>query len=77
MADVHDVSAKERRRRMGAFSIPKGKSLIFYAFDLGCTTGHSKRKILPSVGRTKDLTRSRRAVWAYSTKTTPAKNDGS
>jgi len=75
MADVHDVSGKGTAQTYGRVFYTKGKSLIFYAFDLDAQPGIQNAKSFQAwVARVR--TKNKREAWASSTKTTPAKSDG-
>jgi hypothetical protein len=51
MADVHDVSGKGTERTYGRIFYTKGKSLIFYAFDLDAQPGFQNAKSFQAWGR--------------------------
>lgn len=51
MADVHDVSGKGTERTYGRIFFTKGKSLIFYAFDLDAQPGFQNAKSFQAWGR--------------------------
>jgi hypothetical protein len=51
MADVHDVSGKGTAKTYGRVFYTKGKSLIFYAFDLDAQPGVQNAKSFQAWGR--------------------------
>src|SRR5262252_2240616 len=51
MADVHDVSGKGTEKTYGRIFYTKGKSLIFYAFDLEAQPGFQNAKSFQAWGR--------------------------
>ena len=51
MADVHDVSGKGRAKTYGRVFYTKGKSLIFYAFDLDAQPGFQNARSFQAWGR--------------------------
>ena len=51
MADVHDVSGKGTDKTYGRVFYTKGKSLIFYAFDLDAQPGFQNAKSFQAWGR--------------------------
>src|SRR5882724_1196476 len=51
MADVHDVSGKGTAQTYGRVFYTKGKSLIFYAFDLDAQPGFQNAKSFQAWGR--------------------------
>ncbi|MBS1867821.1 MAG: hypothetical protein JSS69_18060 [Acidobacteria bacterium] len=51
MADVHDVSGKGTEKTYGRIFYTKGKSLIFYAFDLDARPGLQNAKSFQAWGR--------------------------
>jgi hypothetical protein len=51
MADVHDVSGKGTEKTYGRVFYTKGKSLIFYAFDLDAQPGVQNAKSFQAWGR--------------------------
>jgi Putative zinc-finger len=51
MADVHDVSGKGTEKTYGRIFYTKGKSLIFYAFDLDAQPGFQNAKSFQAWGR--------------------------
>jgi hypothetical protein len=51
MADVHDVSGRGTERTYGRIFYTKGKSLIFYAFDLDAQPGFQNAKSFQAWGR--------------------------
>lgn len=51
MADVHDVSGKGTEKTYGRIFYTKGKSLIFYAFDLDAQPGIRNAKSFQAWGR--------------------------
>ena len=51
MADVHDVSGKGTEKTYGRIFYTKGKSLIFYAFDLDAQPGIQNAKSFQAWGR--------------------------
>jgi len=51
MADVHDVSGKGTEKTYGRIFYTKGKSLIFYAFDLDAQPGLQNAKSFQAWGR--------------------------
>ncbi len=75
MADVHDVSGKGTAKTYGRVFYTKGKSLIFYAFDLDAQPGYQTARSFQAWGR-KGPDKEQPAVWEFSTKTTRAKSDG-
>jgi Anti-sigma-K factor rskA/Putative zinc-finger len=51
MADVHDVSGRGTEKTYGRVFYTKGRSLIFYAFDLGAQPGFQNAKSFQAWGR--------------------------
>ena len=51
MADVHDVSGRGTEKTYGRIFFTKGKSLIFYAFDLDAQPGFQNAKSFQAWGR--------------------------
>jgi anti-sigma-K factor RskA len=51
MADVHDVSGRGTEKTYGRIFYTKGKSLIFYAFDLDAQPGFQRAKSFQAWGR--------------------------
>lgn len=51
MADVHDVSGRGTEKTYGRIFYTKGKSLIFYAFDLDAQPGFQNAKSFQAWGR--------------------------
>ena len=51
MADVHDVSGKGTAKTYGRVFFTKGKSLIFYAFDLDAQPGVQNARSFQAWGR--------------------------
>jgi len=75
MADVHDVSGKGTDKTYGRVFYTKGKSLIFYAFDLDAQPGLQNARSFQAWGR-KGPDKEQLAIWEFSTKITPARSDG-